>query len=73
MGYTVDDLENILGDRFDEFTKWMYGQTMSVCEGRLYNHDKKTYEPAVCADNPHGGVVYPWDLKTFLQGRPSFD
>lgn len=75
-GYTDDDLKAILGDdpvRWDEFHLWMYGQTMSLCDGRLYNHERKQYENSPCVDNPHGVVVYRGDLRRFLEGRPVID
>lgn len=28
---------------------------------------------SVCKDNPHGVVVYPWDLERFLEGLPVID
>ena len=72
MGYTHPQLVRILGERLPEFNKWMYGQTMTLCEGRQYNHDTKEYEVA-CDGVAHGGVVYSWDLNRFLRGLPVID
>lgn len=71
-GYTTSQLEEILGDRFEEFGKFMVGQTMTLCEGRKYNHETKEYEES-CGGVAHGGVVYPWDLDNFLRGGPILD
>lgn len=70
-GYTRDQLREILGNRFEEFDGWMYGQTVALCEGRKWNYYTKEYEETDCG--PHGPVVYSWDLKRFLDGRPIID
>ena len=70
-GFTQGQLVDILGDRLVEFKMWMRGQTIASCDGRLYNHGKKEYEPSGCG--PHGFVVYSWDLERFLDGRPIID
>ncbi len=71
-GYTKAQLDQILRNRRMEFTTWMGGQTQSLCEGRKYNHETKEYEEA-CNGVAHGPVVYPWDLKRFLDGLPIID
>lgn len=71
LGYTLDQLEEILGNRYDEFLQWMYGQTIAICQGRKYNYDKKQYEATNCG--PHGWAYYPWDLQRFLDGKPVVD
>jgi len=30
-GYTEESLLQILGDRYEDFAEWMYGQTMTLC------------------------------------------
>lgn len=55
-----------------KFSDWMYGQTMSICNGRRYSHETKEYQES-CGGVAHGGVVYPWDLQRFLAGRPIID
>lgn len=71
LGYTEDQIEEILGDRIKAFNKWMYGQTQALCDGRSYNYEKKEYAPTGCG--PHGATVYSWDLQDFLAGRPVTD
>lgn len=75
LGLTEDDLFELFrdGERFKAFNRWMRGQTMSVCEGRQYNHAKKRYEPDECAASPHGVVVYRSDVERFLAGLPVID
>ena len=73
QGVTQDELEMILGDRLPTFDRWMVGQTMSICDGRSYNHEKREYEATECADSPHGVVVYRSDLERFQRGLPIYD
>ena len=71
-GYTRKQIEEIVGGRLSEFDSWMFGQTMTICEGRRYNHTTKEYE--ISEDGvSHGSVVYPWDLERFLAGLPVID
>lgn len=72
LGYTEDEIEDLMGDRLKEFERWMYGQTMAICGGRKYNHDTRKYEEA-CGGNPHGVIVYRWDADRFLAGLPVID
>lgn len=66
-GYSWDYLEHIMDNQtFAEFSAWMAGQTCCICDGRNYNHELRQYEPSVCADNPHGGVAYTWDVHRFM-------
>ena len=39
-GYTTTQLRNILGDRFDAFNQWMRGQTVMLCQGMSWHHDR---------------------------------
>ena len=39
QGLTQQDLKDLLGDDYDNFRKWMTGQTESICDGRTYHHD----------------------------------
>jgi hypothetical protein len=75
LGYTAEDIKAILvsDHRFLEFQKWMYGQTMSICDGLQYDRDKRDYRPTGCYSRPHGAVVFPWDLERFLDGLPIID
>ena len=66
-GYTADQVEEIMGAALPVFNRWMRGQTIMLCEGWSYNHETKHYDEA-CGGVAHGPVVYPWDLKRFLDG-----
>lgn len=70
-GYTVLQVEEIMGNRIREFSGYMTGQTMAICDGQVYDYEKKEYIESGCG--PHGVVVYSWDVERFLQGRPLFD
>lgn len=70
-GYTSQQIATIMGPRLREFRSWMSGQTISVCDGRTYNHSTKEYEPGGCG--PHGNVIYSWDVESFLLNRPVTD
>jgi len=67
-GYTAEQLEQILGKDLERFYGWMYGQTMTLCQGEKYNHETKSYEEA-CGGIVHGPVVYSLDLARYLAGR----
>lgn len=72
-GYPWYQIREILGvKRTKELSEWMYGQTMTRCEGRRYNHSIRAYEES-CGGVSHGGVVYPWDLQRFMDGGPVID
>ncbi len=71
IGYPQSQLERILGDRLDEFNRWMNGQTMTLCDGRSYCYECKQYRETGCG--PHGPVVYQWDLGRYLAGKPIID
>lgn len=72
LGYTVPQLKEILGDRFEDFGKWMRGQTMALCEGQKYDHELGAYV-ASCNSVAHGIVVYAGDLDRYLKGLPVID
>ncbi len=46
------------------FNTWMNGQTMTICDGKRYNHEKLQYEDTGCG--PHGPVTYSYDVERFL-------
>lgn len=71
LGYPLSQIENIMGDRIQEFNHWMFGQTMAICDGRSYDNVTEKYYFNDCG--PHGSVVYSWDLIDFLLGRPVTD
>lgn len=71
LGYPEEQLREILGSRWDDFSRWFVGQTGGICEGREYDHDKREYRPTNCG--PHGYVVYPWDVRNFLGGGRALD
>lgn len=74
MGFPESQLLRILDeDGLANFKRWMVGQTVSICDGRAYNHDTKEYEPTQCAPNPHGVVYYLHDLERFLKHLPIVD
>lgn len=66
-GYSWAFLEAVMNaDVFNKFSHWMRGQTCTICDGRTYSHEDKRYYESECADAPHGGVAYSWDVKRFL-------
>ena len=70
-GYTEVQIEQICSVP-EDFRKWMYGQTMALCEGRKYNYDTQEYEES-CGGVAHGMIVYPWDLVRYIECRPVVD
>lgn len=71
FGYTVDQVRDIMGDRFDEFSRWMGGQTMLICDGYRYDREIRQSVPNDCG--PHSTVIYAWDVERFLSGLPIVD
>lgn len=67
-GYTTDDLHTLLQKRYPDFLQWHNGQTCSICDGQIYDHDAKTYKPSPCAGDTHGIITYVWDVERFLRG-----
>lgn len=63
-GYTSSQVEQIMGDRYEEFLKWMEYQTRSLCDGRKFNHETREYE--VDCGVAHGGITYAYDVQRFL-------
>lgn len=62
-GVTQDELQSILGPRLEDFSKWMVGQTGSICDGRRY-----VYARAHNAACPHDdGDVYTWECD-YIEG-----
>jgi hypothetical protein len=73
-GYTEEELIGIIGqDSMIKFWNWMDGQTVALCDGREYNYDTREYRDSACVDNPHGIVVYRWDLERYLRRLPVID
>jgi hypothetical protein len=70
-GYTDAQIREIMGDRYAEFVGWMSGQTMALCDGLEYNHDKREYIQS--CEVGHGPVTYGWDILRFLEGLPVID
>lgn len=71
LGYTTEDLKQILGSRLNEFHTWMVGQTASYCDGKRWNYPDGDWEPAHCG--PHGFAYHPWDVQRFLDGSSVVD
>lgn len=74
-GYTARQLNDLLGDaRANEFWRWMRGQTLMLCEGWSYDHDRRENVPDACNGHPHGVIIYPWDFQRWVdwqQGGPT--
>ena len=70
-GFTWQQVEDILGDRVDEFSRFMRGQTVSLCDGREYDYAAGGWRDTGCG--PHGTAVYTSDLRHFLAGRRPLD
>ena len=67
LGYTHDQIVDIMGDQLEDFYEWMYGQTGAICEGRQYNRKTGEYEEA-CGGVAHGTVCYRWDVERYIEG-----
>jgi len=73
-GYPIAQLQRELDeDTFEKLSTWMRGQTGMICTGQKYNYDTEKYEPSECGDEPHGMVIYSWDVDRFFLGLPVID
>ena len=71
LGYTLEQVARIMGDRLPEFRSWGAGSTMVYCDGLRYDHRTKAYEPTGCG--PHGSITYLCDVHDFIKGLPVTD
>jgi hypothetical protein len=71
LGYSGTQLQSFLGVMFTDFCHWMRGQTVSLCDGKFYDHTLKQEIDSNCG--PHGVVVYADDVLRYLQGKPVID
>lgn len=71
MGYTQDQVSQIMGVRLYDFRRWMAGQTEAICDGEYYDHEKQARLESGCG--PHGIVTYRQDVERFLLGLPVVD
>lgn len=65
-GYTYHQVQEIMGEREDEFLRWMAGQTMMICGGQSDGGERK-------CEVAHGMVAYSYDVKRFLAGGEILD
>lgn len=71
LGYPVEQLVEILGERLPEFDRWMDGQTRAICDGRRYDRGNCCYVASGCG--PHGVVTYSHAVQRFLWDLPVID
>ncbi len=72
-GYPWSQLEELFSpEEIKRLHEWMHGQTMMLCEARIWNRTTEQYEEA-CDGVAHGVVVYPWDLRRWMNGLPIID
>jgi hypothetical protein len=68
LGYTDAQVREILAANeraFPDFARWMWGQTMAICEGTTPYY-------TACAE-AHGTIIYRHDLERYLAGLPVID
>lgn len=74
MGYSEELLkEKLPAVQYEHLMHWMRGQTMCICTGKAYNHEMKVEYETECLVAPHGNVLYPWDVKRWMDGRGPLD
>lgn len=76
FGYSEQQVREILarnGKTEEEWGNFLFGQTVALCDGRTWDEESRLYHPSPCFQEPHGTVVYPWDMDRFLQGLPVID
>jgi len=73
IGYPISQLEKWNLFPLSHFRTWMKGQTYAVCNGEMYDHEKKEYLPSSCSPIQHGSVFYTRDVLRFLEGKEVID
>lgn len=72
-GYPVSQLKEVLDEQqYNRLMIWMRGQTMMLCQGRAYSHERQEYYE-VCNGVSHGPVIYSHDLYRFIEAKPIID
>lgn len=71
LGYTLSQINDIMGEEIQAFWIWLSGQTVSVCDGKYYEQEFNAYLDTGCG--PHGTVIYYHDVRNFLAGGPVLD
>lgn len=72
-GYPRTQLMEIMDpQQYARLDIWLYGQTLALCQGKLYDHETGEYEEC-CNGVSHGTVVYPTDVHRFIHARPVID
>jgi hypothetical protein len=66
QGLTESDLEEVIGPDLSDFNHWMRGQTMSVCDGQRYHHNRVHTEE--CGKDSMPGTR--WSEKAHAEGDP---
>lgn len=64
LGFPRWQVESMMYPGIEAFDKWMYGQTMAICEKKNCNNYNS---------GPHGVVVYPWDVVVYFAGLQPLD
>lgn len=67
LGYTENQVREMMGSRFDRFLHWMRGQTVALCELHAFNHETREYEATNCTHESGVTIYYPQDVDRFLQ------
>ena len=79
-GFTCEQVVEIMGDRLDEFNRWMVGSTRIMCQLRTPEQEaflkahEEWYGPyrAGCTV-AHGVITFTTDVERFLRGLPQND
>ena len=68
FGYSMEHLKaSMTPDGFELLVRWMEYRTMSLCDGKLYDHEKKRYVKSDCYPVGHGPIVNESDMDRFLR------
>ena len=76
-GYNREQVRVIMGNRLEEFDRWMRGQTQMLCQGQKDGlppewpdddprRDMFTNRGYPECDAAHGSITYQWDVERFL-------
>jgi hypothetical protein len=80
QGLTESELQGLFGERLHEFNFWMRGQTMGVCEGRRYHHDRchdrfclQEFRPGTKWSQPAHTEDSEWDWRCGYTGTGYYE
>ena len=64
LGFTREQVEQLVAEDIGEFDRWIFGQTFAICEGPVWDFERQV--PVPSCGVAHGTVYYSADVIRFL-------